>query len=234
MAFLAIMGRDPSPAEARVFDAMTVTLVEHGMTPMAITARLTYLGAPESLQGAVAAGLLGMGSRFGGGSEAVFNMLRTALPSPEIPHDPVVLAKEVVTSHLGAKRPIAGLGHNLHKPVDPRTPKLFQIAEEEGLSGPYVTLLKAIADEAHLKTGKHLPINATGAIGALCCEIGLPLQASRGIAVMARAIGLVGHLIEEAREPMARSIWERAEAEINEHHFPGGKAKPRSAEQSTQ
>ncbi len=220
MAFLALTGRTPTPAEARVFDAISITLVEHGMTPMAMATRLTYLGAPESLQGAVAAGLLGMGTRFGGGAEAVAALLRKLLPDPAAPHDTAALAAQVVERHAADKRPLPGVGHHLHKPIDPRTPKLFEIAHEAGFDGPYVKLLQAIAQAAQARSGKTLPINATGAIGALCCELGLPEQAPRGIAVFARAIGLVGHLVEEARQPIARALWERAEGEVNAGHFP--------------
>ncbi len=220
VAFLALKGRAPTPAEARVFDAIAITLVEHGMTPMAMSARLTWLGAPESLQGAVAAGLLGMGTRFGGGAEAVAKLLRSALPDPQAAHDPKALAERIVEQHAAQKRPLPGLGHHIHKPIDPRTPKLFSIAAEAGLSGPYVALLQALAEAAQAKTGKALPINATGAIGALCCELDLPEQAGRGIAVFARAIGLVGHLVEEARNPIARTLWEQTEDEVSAAHFP--------------
>ncbi|MEO7243124.1 MAG: citryl-CoA lyase [Variovorax sp.] len=219
MAFLALTGRKPSANEARVFDAIAITLIEHGMTPMAMATRLTYLGAPESLQGAVAAGLLGMGTRFGGGAEAVAAMLRQALPDAAAAHDTQALAVQVFESHAAGKRPLPGLGHNIHKPIDPRTPKLFEIAREAGFEGPYVALLCAIADVTADKTGKVLPVNATGAIGALCCELKLPAEAPRGIAVFARAIGLVGHLVEEGKNPIGRTMWERVDEEINAAHF---------------
>lgn len=209
MAFLEITGRLPSRGEARLFNALLVTLVEHGMTPQAMAARLVYLGAPEALQGAVAAGLLGVGSVFGGGAEATARMLQEAAATERD-------ASSIVAGHLAARQPIPGLGHPLHKPVDPRTPRLFAIAAEEGFAGRHVALLQAIAAEAELRTGRNLPINATGAIGALMTELGFDWRLCRGIAVIGRAVGLVGHIAEELREPMARTLWERTEAEVAE------------------
>ena len=107
MAFLEITGRVPNEGEARVFNALLVTLVEHGMTPQAMAARLVYLGAPEALQGAVAAGLLGMGSVFGGGAEAAARMLQEAASSGED-------AAAIVARHREARRPVPGIGHPIH------------------------------------------------------------------------------------------------------------------------
>src|SRR5579859_3022194 len=106
-AFLELKGRLPTAQESAVFNAIAITLVEHGMTPSAIAARLTYLGAPEALQGAVAAGLLGMGDRFGGPVDDAARMLQEAPASG----DPAVLAEEIVAGFLGAGRPVPGLGH---------------------------------------------------------------------------------------------------------------------------
>ena len=169
-AFLEIKGRQPTPNESIVFNAMLATLVEHGMTPMVIAARLTYLGAPESLQGAVAAGILGMGTTFAGTAEG--------------------------------------------------SPRLFQLAEESGLSGLYVELMKLVAlaaERAFNKPGQ-LPVNATGAIGALSSELQIPWKLCRGLAVIGRTIGIVGHLAEELRNPIAREVWERTEEESSEHN----------------
>ena len=115
-----------------------------------------------------------------------------------------------------------GLGHPLHKPVDPRTPRLFEIAAQNGLSGDYVALMQAIQREAEAVRGKALPINATGAIGAICCEFGFPWQIVRGFGVMARSIGLVGHLLEERSDPMAFELWQRTEEEILRNSGPQG------------
>lgn len=221
VAFLELKGRLPTKEESIVFNAITVTLVEHGMTPSAIAARLTYYGAPESLQGAVAAGLLGMGDRFGGSAEAAARMLQEALPEAEPQADLQVLARRIVDEHKAAKRTIAGLGHPVHKPVDPRTSKLFELAAENGFSGRHVELMKRIGDEATQAHGRDLPVNATGAIGAIASELGIPWRVCRGLAVMARAIGLVAHLQEEMDEPLAAEIWSRTEAESSSHIRPG-------------
>jgi citrate synthase len=221
VAFLELTGHLPTQQESVVFNAITVTLVEHGITPSAIATRLTYFGAPESLQGAVAAGLLGMGDRFGGSAEAAARVLQEALQEAEPEADLQALASRIVGEHKAAKRAIAGLGHPVHKPVDPRTAKLFELAAENGFSGRHVELMQRIGDEATRAYGRELPVNATGAIGAIASELGISWRVCRGLAVMARAIGLVAHLQEEMDEPLAAEIWSRTEDESSSHLRPG-------------
>jgi citrate synthase len=221
MAFLELKGRLPSAPEAAVFNAIAITLVEHGMTPSAIAARLTYLGAPESLQGAVAAGLLGLGDRFGGPIDEAARMLQETLADAPPNADLTALAERVVAERRAAGKLVAGLGHPVHKPIDPRVPRLFLVAAENGFHGRYVKLMELIGEAMTSATGKALPVNATGAIGAIASELELPWQVCRGLAVMARAIGLVAHLQEELREPMAAEIWSRVEEEASEHLRPG-------------
>jgi citrate synthase len=221
-AFLEIQGRLPNEAESAVFNAMLCTLVEHGMTPMAIASRLTYLGAPESLQGAVAAGLLGVGTTIAGTAEGSARLLHEALSgeAADLPNDELpALATRVVARLRDERKPIPGLGHNLHKPVDPRATRLFEIAAQHGLHGRYVKLMQHVAAAAEQALNKPglLPVNATGALGALACELGIPWRLCRGLAVIGRAIGLVGHIAEELRNPLARDIWERVEEESSSH-----------------
>jgi len=216
-AFLELKGRLPSAEESKVFNAITITLVEHGMTPSTIAARLTHLGAPEALQGAVAAGLLGMGDRFGGPAEEVARMLQESLRDVGEDADLLTLAEGIVARQREAKRAVPGLGHPIHKPIDPRTPRLFEVAAANGFSGRYVELIQVVAEEATRSFGRELTVNATGAIGAIASELGFPWQICRGLAVMARAIGLVAHLQEEQSDPLATEIWARVEEETSEH-----------------
>lgn len=208
-AFLELKGRLPTPEESTVFNAIAITLVEHGMTPSAIAARLTYLGSPEAVQAAVAAGLLGMGDRFGGPAEEVARMLQDAIEHGQSAADLVARKKE-------AGRPVPGLGHPIHRPIDPRTPRLFEVAAANGFSGRYVELMNAVSDEAGRVFARPLPVNATGAIGAIASELGFSWRVCRGLAVMARAIGLVAHLQEEAEDPIAGEVWARVEDEASE------------------
>jgi citrate synthase len=199
MAFFELTGRFPDERQSRLFNAMAVTLVEHGVTPSALAARLTYLGAPEAMQAAVAAGLCGLGSVFVGSMEGCAKLLSEGKSAEQI---------------VAEQRRIPGLGHPLHKPVDPRTVRLFEIARETGFYGKYCQLIEQIGKM------KALPVNATGAIGALACELGLDWRAVRGIGVMARAVGLVGHLLEEARRPMAEAVWHQVEQQASRHLKP--------------
>jgi citrate synthase len=217
IAFLELTDRLPTKPESVVFNAIAVTLVEHGLTPSAIATRMTYVGAPEAMQAAVAAGLCGLGSVFVGSMETAARMLQEAIPDPAKSTAPEPLARQIVESFRSHKQTVPGIGHPLHKPVDPRAPRLFQIAADNGYDGPYVMLMKAVAKEAEAVYGKSLPVNATGAIGAIASELKLPWQVVRGIGVMARAIGLVGHIREEMREPIALEIKARAEEEATAH-----------------
>jgi citrate synthase len=192
MAFLEITGRLPNDKESRLFNAMVVTLVEHGITPSALAARLTYLGAPEAMQAAVAAGLSGLGSVFVGSMEGVAKMLSEG-------------------SDVETMKRVPGLGHPIHKPIDPRTVRLFEIARETGFYGKYCKRMEEIGRK------RKLVVNATGAIGALACELGLDWRIVKGLGVMARAIGLVGHILEETGKPMAGEIWHRVEEEATRH-----------------
>ena len=214
MAYLQVMGRLPNPQESVVFNSLLVTLVEHGMTPSAIAARLTYLGAPESLQGAVAAGILGVGSVFVGTTEGAAKFLSEAVTEQTRIEDVPGLAEKIVSQARAERRAIAGIGHPVHKPVDPRVPRLFEIAEENGFRGVYVALMEAVAEEASRQFDRVLPVNATGAIGALLCELGFDTRVARGLGAMARAVGLVGHIAEEMDNPMARELWFRVEDEV--------------------
>ncbi|MEV6347535.1 citryl-CoA lyase [Actinoplanes sp. NPDC051851] len=199
LAFWLVAGRRPTKGEVRVFEAVLVALADHGFTPTAIAARLTYLSAPDSLQGAMAAGLLGGGSRFLGVTEDTGVFLAAALSSSTSP-DVGQLARHVIASTPGR---IPGLGHPVHKVQDPRTPVLIGIAKEEGLYGPHLELLEAIAAVHE----KKLPLNGAGVCGAALADLGLPVEMLRGFALLARAAGLLGQIAEERRRPIANQIY---------------------------
>jgi len=212
VAFLELKDRLPTAQESVMFNAIVVTLVEHGMTPSTIAARLTYFGAPEALQAAVAAGLLGMGDRFGGSIEQAARMLQER-PAGD---DPRGIARQIVASHRATRKTVAGLGHPIHRGGDPRTRRLFELAEANGFAGRHVELMNLIGEEASAAYGRDLPVNATGAIAAVASEMEIPWRVTRGLAVMARAIGLVAHLQEEMEHPMAPEIWSRVDQEASE------------------
>ncbi len=215
MAFLQLTGRMPNANEAKMFNALAITLVEHGITPSAIAARMTYAGAPEALQSAVAAGLCGLGTVFAGTSEGAARILRQALADPADTRSLDERAEAIVARSVAEGWQIPGIGHPIHRPLDPRTVRLFAIAEETGFKGRYVEMMLAIHRAVEKHKGRPITLNATGAMGALCCELGLPVEACRGIAVMARAIGLVGHILEEIRSPMSIELWQKIEHDVS-------------------
>lgn len=221
MAFLLLTERMPTSPEARLFNAALVSLVEHGITPNALATRLTYLGAPESLQSAVAAGLLGLGSRFVGTIEGSAQLLTagvTALGTDEVPDDAVTAeAARIVTDHRARKAHIPGIGHPIHTPTDPRAEALFALADELGFSRLPTRLMRAVAATASEVSGRHLPMNVTGAIGACVVLLGLDPRIARGVGVIARTVGLVGHLREELAEPMANTLWRTTDDAATRH-----------------
>jgi citrate synthase len=203
-----------------MFNAMMVILVEHGITPSSLATRMTVCGAPEAVQAAIAAGLLSLGSVFVGSLDNAARMLQEALAKAPADADLDALAAEIVASYKARREIIPGIGHPFHKPIDPRTPALFKVAQETGFNGRYVALVTKIGTEATRVSKRDLPVNVTGAMAAVASEFGLQWQMCRGLAVAARAIGLVGHVMEELRQPIAEEIYFRMEEETSRHLRP--------------
>src|SRR5215472_17352346 len=210
LALWLVTQRRPTPSQVRVFEAVLVALADHGFTPTAIAARLTYLSAPDSVQGALAAGLLGGGSRFLGVTEDTALFLAQALAGNPVPVDDAgfdALALDAVRQARANGRFVPGLGHHLHKVTDPRTPRLLAIAEAEGLRGPHLRLFEAIGRVHPQVLGRTLPLNGAGTCGAALADLGLPPDLLRGFALLARAAGLLGQLAEERRRPVGMDIY---------------------------
>jgi citrate synthase len=211
LAFWLVAMRRPTPGEVRVFESVLVALADHGFTPTAIAARLTYLSAPDSLQGALAAGLLGGGSRFLGVTEDCGAFLHAVVDDlEELPADDAgwdAVALDAVRRVRESGRYVPGLGHPVHKDGDPRTPVLIGIAEEEGLRGPHLRLFEAVGRVHEQVLGRRLPLNGAGVCGAALADLGLPVEMLRGFALLARCAGLLGHLAEERRRPIGMDAY---------------------------
>lgn len=210
MVYFLHCGTMPDQRQARILDACLVTLMEHGFTPSALAARITADSVPEQIQVAIAAGLLSVGSVFVGTMEGCAALLSEGREHPE----PARWAESVAADYFNSRKPIPGFGHPFHKPDDPRTPRLFAIAREADVGCAYVDLLETLSKAVDARAGKHLTINATGAIGALLLEIGIPPAIMRSIAVISRCGGLAGHIMEEHATHSARKIWSLAEENI--------------------
>jgi citrate synthase len=197
LAFLVVQRRMPSPQETRLFDAVLVSLADHGLTPTVLAARLTHTGAPESIQGAVAAGLLGAGSVFLGVVEDTVRFIDEAGDDVE----------GAVARAVEAGERVPGLGHPIHKVEDPRTPRIYAIAEETGLTGSYLVRLREMSAAYAMQTGRELPINGAGVAGAALADLGFPPALLRGFALLARTAGLLGHLAEELQSPIGMRLY---------------------------
>jgi citrate synthase len=216
VAYLLVAGHAPTSDESRLFNAVLVSLADHGLTPTALAARLTYTGAPEAIQGVIAAGLLGGGSVFLGPVEDTAQFLAAALDglSKRDRDDPRRLqeaAKAAVNSALADGRRVPGLGHPIHKVADPRTARLFELARDRGLEGPHMRLLDLVASEHRRATSKPLPINGAGAAGAALADLGFQPFIIKGFALLARTAGLIAHLAEEATHPIGMRLWQEVE-----------------------
>jgi citrate synthase len=224
LAYWLVARRRPTPGQTRVLEAVLVALADHGFTPTAIAARLTYLSAPDSLQGALAAGLLGGGSRFLGVTEDAGRFLAEALaahdgPFPGDDDGWDAIALQVVREARKSKRYVPGLGHPVHKERDPRTPVLMRICEEEGLRGRHLRLYEAIGRVHPQVLGRTLPLNGAGVCGAALADLDLPVEMLRGFALLARTAGLLGQLAEERDRPVGMDIY----TEVDRHatYVPG-------------
>lgn len=208
--YLLMSGRFPEGWERQIFDACLITLMEHGLTPHAIVARLVADSNPDQVQIAITSGLTCVGDVFAGTMEGCGRLLQAGLRS----EDRAGWCKQTAAAYREERAPLPGFGHPLHKPDDPRSQRLFQVARDSGTKGDAIDLLERFSVEVDEVYGRHLTINATGAIAALLLEIGITPEIMRAVAVTSRAAGLTAHIAEEQRTRTGRRIWTLVENEF--------------------
>jgi citrate synthase len=201
--FFLVTGTMPTDVQRFFTDAVMVAIAEHGLVPSVQAARLTLAAAPEAVQGAIAAGILGMGSVVAGSSEVagryLVDLVATAKAAGQSYED---AAATGLAELKAAKQKAPGIGHPQHSAGDPRADVLLALADEKRVSGDHVRMLRALAAAAPSIMGRTLPINVSGAIPAVMLDVGYPLGAMKGLPVLARTASLIAHLYEESQRPI--------------------------------
>jgi citrate synthase len=195
--WLLVTGAVPSAAQRRVLDATLVAIAEHGLVPSVQAARMTLAAAPEALQGAVAAGILGCGSVVLGSAEAAgrfFAEIHRRAPEGGSLES---AASGVLREYRQAKRPIPGYGHPLHHSGDPRATRLLAVAAESGVAGRHVEIAMLVERLLPALLNRPLALNVSGAIPAVLLDAGYPVSGLKGVPLLARTAGLIAHLVEE-------------------------------------
>jgi len=212
--WLLLTGDLPTAGQRRVLDATLVAIAEHGLVPSVQAGRMTLAAAPEALQGAVAAGILGCGSVVLGSSEAAGNFFSLIAKRIETGVASEEAARTVVREYRAERRPIPGFGHPLHKDFDPRALRLFEVAAEAGAGGIHVQIARQVQTLLPELLGKPLALNVSGAIPAVLLDAGYPLSALKGVPILARTAGLIAHLLEEQLRPIGFVMSHAAAAAI--------------------
>ncbi|MFL6604889.1 MAG: citryl-CoA lyase [Steroidobacteraceae bacterium] len=213
--WLLVTGQPPSAAQRRVLDSTLVAIAEHGLVPSVQVSRMTLAAAPEALQGAVAAGILGCGSVVLGSSEAAgvfYSQIASCAKEGTSVED---AAMKVIEEYKHSRRAIPGYGHPLHKETDARALRLIEIAAEVGLAGQFVSIARSVESCLPRALGKRLALNVSGAIPAVLLDAGYPLQALKGVPILARTAGLIAHLLEEQQQPIGFVMSHAAAAAID-------------------
>ena len=213
--WLLLTGDLPTAGQRRVLDATLVAIAEHGLVPSVQTGRMTLAAAPEALQGAVAAGILGCGSVVLGSSEAAGNFFSLIAKRIESGAALEEAARTVVREYRAERRPVPGYGHPLHKDFDPRALRLFEVAAEAGAGDTHVQIARQVQALLPELLGKPLALNVSGAIPAVLLDAGYPLSALKGVPILARTAGLIAHLLEEQLRPIGFVMSHAAAAAID-------------------
>lgn len=201
--WLLVTGEEPNEDQAFFLDAMLCALAEHGLVPSVVAARMTYTAAPEALQGAVAAGLLGCGSVVLGSAEIAGKFYATCVADRRESGDDIhAVAVRNIERWREHTRAVPGFGHPQHSGGDPRANLLLQLADARGVSGEHVAMMRALQAALPETIGRELPVNVNGPIPAIMLDLGFPLKALKGIGLLCRTAGLVAHLTEEAERPI--------------------------------
>jgi citrate synthase len=211
---LLLTGREPTEDQRFFLDLLLVAIAEHGMMPTNVAARMTLAADPGSLQGAVAAGILGAGPVILGTSEACARLLDDAQQKVESGGAPVAVAEEMALAVHAAGDRLPGFGHPVHRPLDPRAERILELAEERGVSGPHVLLGRAFRDSAREVWGRPLTMNVSMPIAAVMLDLAFPSAAVKAVPILARTGGLLAHLAEEQQRPLGFRMARAAEEAV--------------------
>ena len=221
--FLLLTGKPPTTGEAAVLNATLVAIAEHGLVPSVQAARMTFAAAPDAMQGAVAAGILGCGSVVLGSSETAGRMYSEidAQVQKGVAMSDAALA--VMQAWRAAGKSIPGYGHPLHKERDERVGALFDVARSAGTDLRFVAIAEAVEAQMPAVLNKDLKLNVSGAIPAVLLGAGFPVQALKGVPILARTAGLIAHLYEEIQDPIGFALSYQATREmVYEGDVPAG------------
>jgi citrate synthase len=199
---LLLTGHEPTEEQRFFLDLLLVSIAEHGMMPTNIAARMTLAADPGSLQGALAAGILGAGPVIVGTSELCARLLEEGQEKVVAGATPAEVADELARSiHVsGGKAP--GFGHPVHRPLDPRAERILELADARGVSGPHVLLARSFRDAVATVWGKPLTMNVAMPIAAVLLDLGFDARTVKAIPILARTASLLAHLAEERDEPI--------------------------------
>jgi citrate synthase len=203
---LLLTGEEPTEEQRYFLDLLLVAIAEHGLMPTNVAARMTLAADPDSLQGAVAAGILGAGPVILGSSEECARLLED-----NIDRDPLELAREIHAA--GGKMP--GFGHPVHTPVDPRAERILELADEHGVSGPHIALARGLREAVAEVWGKSLTMNVSMPIASVLLDLGFPSAAAKGVPILARTASLLAHLAEEQEDPIGLELAAKAEQAVD-------------------
>lgn len=201
--YFLLTGEKATENQRFFIDAVLLAIAEHGLVPSVQAARMTYAAAPDALQGAVAAGILGCGSVVLGSTEACGAFLAKLIrcvKNENISHEAAAL--EGLRELRANKKAIPGYGHPQHSSGDPRSDRLLSLAKQRGVSGEHIHMLHVVEQAIPEVIGKKLPINVSGAIPSVMLDVGFPIHALKGIPILARTASLIAHLNEEATRPI--------------------------------
>jgi citrate synthase len=215
MTGLMLAGRLPDDRQRRMLDALLVVLVEHGLVKPVIAARFVFSNAPESIQAAVAASLLGAGSRHLGSSEWAARMLQEALDGDSSDEAIEEAARSVVDEHFARDARIPGIGHRTHPTGDPRALRLFEIARETDSYGVHSRLVERISALAGERKQRELRVNVTGAIAAIASDLGFRWEITRAFALIGRTLGALAHIQEEMEQPLSDRLLENMRGAVD-------------------
>jgi citrate synthase len=208
---LLLSGEEPTEEQRFFLDVLLVSIAEHGMMPTNVAARMTLAADPGSLQGAVAAGILGAGPVVLGTSEECARLLEQAQSDVASGGEPAAVAGELARGIHAAGGRVPGFGHPVHRPLDPRAERILELADARAASGPHVLLARCLQDAVAEAWGRPLTMNVSMPIAAVLLDLGFPSAASKAVPILARTAGLLAHLAEEQEHPLGFLLARAAE-----------------------